>query len=169
MTSAASAPVYPIKKSANGRYLVDQNNMPFLMVGDAPHSLIVNLDQADAATYLYNRAANGFNALWVEALCFPYTGGRYDGSLLNGTVPFTNMLAGGYYDLTKPNSNYFAYVDTVLTMAATNHLLVLLDPCETGGWLATMTNNGSNSCWVYGQYPGKALQGLHQPGLAQRQ
>ncbi len=151
---------YPIKPRTNGRYLVDQNNAPFLMVGDAPHSLIANLDQADAATYLYNRAANGFNALWVEALCFPYTGGRANGSLLDGTLPFTNMLAGGYYDLTKPNSNYFAYVDTVLTMAATNHLLVLLDPCETGGWLATMTNNGSNSCWVYGQYLGKRYKGF---------
>jgi Protein of unknown function (DUF4038)/Putative collagen-binding domain of a collagenase len=139
---------------------VDQNNTPFLMVGDAPHSLIVNLDQADASTYLFNRAANGFNALWVEALCFPYTGGPANGSLLNGTLPFTNMLTGGYYDLTKPNSNYFAYVDTVLTMAATNHLLVLLDPCETGGWLATMTNNGSNSCWIYGQYLGKRYKGF---------
>lgn len=39
-------------------------------------------------------------------------------------------------------------------MAATNNLLVLLDPCETGGLLATMTDNGSNSCWVYGQYLG---------------
>ncbi len=155
----AEAQNYPVKNSANGRYLVDQNNAPFLMVGDSPHSLIANLSQADAAAYLSNRAANGFNSLWVEALCFPYTGGRVDGSLLNGTLPFTRKLASGYYDLTAPNSNYFAYVDTVLNMAATNNLLVLLDPCETGGWLATMTNNGSNSCWIYGQYLGNRYQG----------
>ncbi len=154
MTNGLAAPAYPIKKSANGRYLSDRNNIPFLMVGDSPHSLIANLDESDAAAYLYNRATNGFNSLWVEALCFPYTGGRSDGSLLDGTLPFTRTLTGGYYDLTAPNSNYFAHVDAILNMAATNHLLVLLDPCETGGWLATMTNNGSNSCWIYGKYLG---------------
>jgi hypothetical protein len=152
--SGPGAPLYPIKISANGRYLVDQNNAPFLMVGDSPHSLIANLAQSDAAIYLSNRASNGFNALWVEALCSPYTAGRTNGSLLDGTLPFTRALANGTYDLTAPNSNYFAYVDTVLNMAATNHLLVLLDPCETGGWLATMTNNGSNNCWIYGKYLG---------------
>ena len=32
-TQAAAPPAYPLKRSANGRYLVDQNNTPFLMVG----------------------------------------------------------------------------------------------------------------------------------------
>src|SRR5579863_3596382 len=90
---AAAAPVYPLKPGANGRYLVDHDNAPFLIVGDSPHSLIANLNQADAATYLQNRAGNGFNALWVETLCYPYTGGRSDASLLDGTLPFTNTLA----------------------------------------------------------------------------
>ncbi len=160
VASSFGAPLYPVKKSANGRYIVDQNNNPFLMVGDSPHSLIANLNQTDAATYLANRATNGFNSLWVEALCFPYVGGRANGSLLNGTLPFTRTLTGGYYDLTAPNPTYFAYVDTVLNMAATNNLLVLLDPCETGGWLATMTNNGSNSCWTFGQYLGNRYKGF---------
>ena len=124
------------------------------MVGDSPHSLIVNLEQSDAAIYLANRASNGFNCLWVETLCVPYTGGRPNGSLLNGTVPFNRNLANGDFDLTMPNSNYFSHVDTVLNMAATNNLLVLLDPCETGGLLTTMTSNGSNSCWVYGRFLG---------------
>ncbi|HTQ10247.1 MAG TPA: hypothetical protein VMI31_09270, partial [Fimbriimonadaceae bacterium] len=34
--------VYPVKVSANGRYLVDQNGKPFLIVGDAPQALMVN-------------------------------------------------------------------------------------------------------------------------------
>ncbi len=72
----AASPVYPVKISANGRYLMDQNNVPFLMVGDAPHSLVVNLSSSNAAIYLADRATNGFNTLWVEALCNTYTGGR---------------------------------------------------------------------------------------------
>ena len=73
-TSPGSA--YPLKASANGRYLVDQNNMPFLVIGDAPHSIIVNLSDSDAATYLINRGSNGVNAIWVELLCDSYTFGR---------------------------------------------------------------------------------------------
>ena len=148
------APVYPLKPSANKRYLMDQNNTPFLVVGDSPHSLVANLNTTDAATYLYNRATNGFNSLWVEVLCFPYAGGRANGSLLNGTLPFNNTLAGGYYDITTPNPSYFSQVDAIVSMADTNNLVLFLDPIETGGWLQTMTNNGSNSCWIYGQYLG---------------
>ena len=33
-------PAYPVKASSNNRYLVDQNNSPFMIVGDSPHSLI---------------------------------------------------------------------------------------------------------------------------------
>ena len=166
VSPALAAPyAYPVKKSANGRYLVDQKNVPFLVVGDSPHSLIANLGQADAATYLYNRAANGFNTLWVETLCYPYTGGRSNGSLLDGTLPFTRTLAGGYYDLTAPNSNYFAYVDTVLTMAATNHLLVMLDPCETGGWLCNDDEQRIEQLLDLWSVSGEPLQELHEHRL----
>ena len=37
---SSNVPVYPLKASANNRYLVDQNNVPFMIVGDSPHSLI---------------------------------------------------------------------------------------------------------------------------------
>ena len=45
--SGLAAPgVYPVKVSANHRYLVDQNNAPFLIMGDCPQSLTVNLSVA---------------------------------------------------------------------------------------------------------------------------
>ena len=34
-------PVLPLKVSGNGRYLVDQQNRPFLVLGDTAWSLIV--------------------------------------------------------------------------------------------------------------------------------
>src|SRR6266852_9365439 len=42
-----TAPTYPLKKSSNGRYLVDQNNVPYLIAGDCPQSLMVNFSEAD--------------------------------------------------------------------------------------------------------------------------
>jgi len=48
-------PVYPVKVSATNRYLVDQKNAPFMIVGDSPHSLIGKMSKSDAAFYMTNR------------------------------------------------------------------------------------------------------------------
>src|SRR5689334_14698938 len=54
-------PAYPLKASANNRYLVDQNDTPFLMVGDSPQHLITNLSQKEAAAFMANRRGYGIN------------------------------------------------------------------------------------------------------------
>jgi len=147
---------YPLKiNGANPRMLVDQNNAPFLMVGDSPHSLIVNLTPSDAASYMAAMAARGFNTAWIDLLSVGYTGGPPNSSLLNGTKPFTNTIPGtSSYDLTTPNEAYFAYVDEVIRMAATNGIVVILDPLDTAGMLQTALDNGSTRCRAYGQYLG---------------
>src|SRR5438093_390021 len=148
-------PAYPLKMSVNKRYLVDQNNRPFLMIGDAPHSLVVNVTIANAALYLHDRASHGINTLWVELLCTSYVNGRPDGSLLNGILPFTNKLAGDVYDLTAPNESYFRHVDAIVRMAATNGIQLLLDSLETGDWTSVALANGTNRCRSYGRYLGQ--------------
>jgi subtilisin-like proprotein convertase family protein len=149
------AATYPIKvSSSNPRLLVDQSNIPFLLIADAPHSLIVNLNDADAALYLADRGTNGFNSLWVELLCDSYTFGPSDGSMLDGTTPFTGALAGGDWDLTTPNEDYFTHVDKIIRMAGTNGLQILLTPLETGGLTDTALANGTDRCRQFGQYLG---------------
>ena len=156
---AGAGPVYPVKiGSRNPRILVDQNNVPFLMVGDSPQSLVVNLSQSDASSYIVDRAKLGFNTLLIDAVCTTYTFGPANASLLNGTLPFTNTLSGGSYDLTTPNPAYFAFLDQIINTAATNGIEVMLDPIETGGWLTTMLANGTNKCRAYGQYLGNRYQ-----------
>ena len=44
VAKAMATPAYPLKPSANGRYVVDSNNVPFLILGDAPHSILANLN-----------------------------------------------------------------------------------------------------------------------------
>src|SRR5690242_2534821 len=39
-STSPNVPAYPLRTSANNRYLVDQNNVPFMIVGDSPQSLI---------------------------------------------------------------------------------------------------------------------------------
>jgi len=144
-----SAPVFPLKVSADGRYLVDQKDVPFLMIGDAPQALMVNISLSDADYYLANRAAHGFNAVWVNLLCAEYTGGRADASTSDGLKPFSTPG-----DLSTPNEAYFARCDQIIRFAASHGLTVILDPIETGGFLGMMRANGINKCMAYGRYLG---------------
>jgi len=154
----AAAAVYPVKVSASHRYLVDQNNAPFLILGDCPQSLTVNLSVAQVDTYFSNRQAHGFNTMWVNLLCTVYTGGRPDGSTFDGMLPFARYLSGNndlsHFDLSKPNEAFFARCDQMIALAAKYNLLVFLDPIETGGWLTNMVNNGPQACYNYGKYLG---------------
>lgn len=141
--------------------MVDQNGIPFLIVGDSPQALPAMVSTADAAMYFDVRAEHGFNTVWINALCagpyFPDC--RADGSTYNGIRPFTGYLPGGtnvaHYDLNKPNEAYFAHLDHILTLAANHGMLVFLDPIETGQWLQTLRNNGPARARNYGEYLGK--------------
>jgi hypothetical protein len=150
------AAVYPLQVGANGRYLVDQNNVPYLIMGDSPQALVVKMSEAEAESYFANRQAYGFNSLWINLLCNTYTGGPEDGSMIDGTQPFSSVVIPmlPYYDLQTPNEDYFAHVDRILEMAASHGLQVFLDPIETGGWLPTMIANGETRCRNYGRYLG---------------
>ncbi len=46
-TAAAAAAELPLKVSENGRFLVDQKGVPFLVVADSPWSLIAQLGDKD--------------------------------------------------------------------------------------------------------------------------
>ena len=51
--AVAHAASFPIKVSGtNPHVLVDQKDIPFMVLGDSPHSLFSNLSTADAAVYL---------------------------------------------------------------------------------------------------------------------
>jgi len=153
---------YPIEiSSANPRILVDQNNVPFLLVGDSPHSIFTNLSSADAAIYLADRAARGIDALWVHLLCIRSVEGRPDASLLDGTRPFTAAIPGtNSYDLTTPNEAYFAHVDEVVKIAAKDGIVMMINPLETAGWLQTALVNGPERCRTYGRYLGNRYKGF---------
>src|SRR4051812_10577065 len=159
--SPAGSPAYPLKRSASGRYLVDQSNVPVLIVGDSPQALMVNLTTNEAAMYFSDRHTFGFNSVWINLLCSTYTGGRADASTRDGIVPFTGMVPGtSTWDLTKPNEAYFARVNQMIGLAGQQGIQVLLDPCETGSFLSVMSANGTNRCRAYGQYLGQRYRSV---------
>jgi Protein of unknown function (DUF4038)/Putative collagen-binding domain of a collagenase len=143
-------PVYPLKASGNNRYLVDQNNIPFLMVGDSPQQLITNLSPTDAADFMANRRSYGINTLWINLLCIFTMGScNMEAKTFDGIVPF--LVRG---DIAAPNPAYFQRVDDMLRTAADHGMLVLLDPIETISWLNILRKNGKSKAFDYGQYLG---------------
>ena len=146
---AARSAVYPLRVSRNGRYLVDQGNVPFMVVGDSPQAMIGNLSLEGAAEYLANRKAAGFNALWVNLLCVRYTGCREDGTTFDGIEPFTTPG-----DLSTPNPAYFDRADAMIRLAAREGFVLFLDPIETGGWLDVLRRNGEAKAHGFGRFLG---------------
>lgn len=167
LCSTAVGAAYPTKLSSTGRYLVDATGSPFLIVGDAPHSLLCTLNSSDAVTYLQARGlTNGVNTIWVELLCDSYTGGVGNegdanyGRNLAGDNPFTSTLSGGKYDLTKSNEAYWSHVDFIIKAAATNGIQCLLTPLDEGGWTVTSQVNLTNGCYLYGRFLGTRYAGF---------
>jgi hypothetical protein len=147
--TATPEAAFPLSVSANRRYLVDRRNRPFLIVGDSPQALTVKLSVGEAASFLANRKAAGFNTVWVNLLCNDYTGGWPDGETYDGIRPFTREG-----NLATPNEAYFARVDSMIRVAARQGMAVLLDPIETGGWLKVLRSNGPSKAYAFGHYLG---------------
>ena len=159
--STATSTAYPLKLSANRRYLVDRNGKPFLIVGDTPQGLMGRLTEADAEKYFADREQHGFNTMgWIDVAC---AGNDYptnkEGTTIDGIRPYTGYLPGGtdyaHYDLSKPNEAYFTRLDHIISLATKHGILVFVDPIETIGWLPTLRNNGVAAAYAYGQYLGK--------------
>jgi hypothetical protein len=146
-------PVFPLKIDPTGRYLVDSDGRPFLIVGDSPQALITNLSEARAGRFFADREAAGFNSVWINLLCDTYTGGRADGDTYDGIAPFAKPE-----DLSTPNPAYFKRAFAMIRLAAQHHLAVFLDPIETGGWLKVLRHNGSAKAYAYGQYVGRSFR-----------
>jgi hypothetical protein len=146
-------PAFPLKVAEGGRYLVDRRGTPFLIAGESPQALMVNLSEQDAELFFANRQKHGFNAVWINLLCRSGTGGRADGSTYDGLVPFQSPD-----DFRKPNDAYFERCDRMIRLAHKHGLLVILDPCETIDHLKPMLKNGPKVCKEFGRYLGKRYQ-----------
>ncbi len=147
---------YPLRRSEDSnRYVVDQDEKPFLLSGDSPQSLFVNLSLGEAASYFSNRKSRGFNAVWINLLCNQSTGGRGDGATYDGLTPFE-----GGPPLSAPREAYFARVDEFIRLAAKYGITVLLNPAETIGWLDLLKAAGTDRAFEYGQYLGRRYGGF---------
>ena len=153
-TGATKRASFPSGVSANGRYLVDGQRRPFMMVGDSPQCLSANLSPEDMDFFFSDRASHGFNTAWVNLLCGSYTRGAVDASTFDGIPPFSN-----FDDLSTPNPAYYARMDVMVQLAADHGITLLLDPVETGSFRNVLKANGVEKSKAYGLFVGERYGG----------
>jgi hypothetical protein len=141
---------FPLKVSTNRRYLIDQRNRPFLMVGDSPQMIVANLSVEEAAVYMANRREYGINTLWINLLCNFSDGCNADAKTGDGLAPF--LIPG---DISSQNPAYFQRADDIIRVAAAHGMLVLLDPIETSSWLPVLRAASIDRAFRYGQFLGR--------------
>jgi hypothetical protein len=143
---------FPLKASANRKYIVDQTNQPVFLKGCAAWRLTYNVSYAEAKKFLEDRKAKDFNALIVEIT--PDIGGGKRGNAPNvyGEYCFINK------DVSKPNEKFFAHADSILQLCGDMNFAVLLFPlylgCCEDGWLEILREapNDPGKCREYGKW-----------------
>lgn len=112
-SALAKQPVYPVKVSENGRYIVDQNGTPVFWLGTTQWQIFREYTLDEARTILDKTQGKGF--VFVQAMLM----GVGDGTQPNvdGEKPWIND------DPLTPNEAYFKNVDAVIKAAGDNGLI----------------------------------------------
>src|SRR5262245_60668956 len=121
--SMQAAPVFPVKYGPNNRYLTDQNNVPFPIMGRTAW-FITSLSVTDYRTFIDDTAARGFNAIELHVVNHDPRGNhppfnsagdrpflnRLNGTAWNGVLTYGN-INNDAPDFTTPNEAYWSSVD----------------------------------------------------------
>jgi hypothetical protein len=138
-------------------------NKPVFITGEAAWSLIAQLSDADAETYLADRAARGFSAIIVNLIEHQYA--DHAPADFYGDAPFGGAI------FSTPNEAYFAHADHVIRLAAAHGITVFLFPVYLGygsgkcnisneGWGTDMETASDAVMRAWGVYVGNRYNGF---------
>src|SRR5215831_12781549 len=96
VASGAAITAFPVQYSLNARYLVDQNSVPFPVMGRTAW-FVTSLSVTDYETFVDDTATRGYNAIELHVVNHDPRGNNppFDG---NGYLPFINRLDGATWD-----------------------------------------------------------------------
>lgn len=136
-----------LRVSANGRYLIQQDDRPFFYLGDTAWELFHRLNREEADRYLQNRATNGFTV--IQAVVLAELDGLKTPNAY-GDLPFRTD------DPSQPNEAYFKHVDYIVAKAASLGLYIGMLPTwgDKVGQYGKYFFNESNAR-AYGRFLGR--------------
>jgi hypothetical protein len=167
---AQAAPVFPVKYSADSRYLTDQNGAPFPILGRTSW-FVVSLTTTDYRIYVDDTATRGYNSIEFHVINHdprgahpPFDGNgnapflkRIDGAAWNGSLTYGNINTDAP-DFTAPNEAYWSFVDSFLAYCDSKGILVFMFPAYVGyaggdqGWMQELVANGPTRMQTYGSW-----------------
>ena len=170
-TEVVAAPVFPVRPSANRRYLIDQRGTPFPILGRTAW-FVLSLTAADSRRFIDDTVSRGYTAIELHVVNHdprgnhpPLNGNgdapfltRLDGGAWHGTLSGYRNIAAEAPDFTSPNEAYWRFVDAFLADCEARGLLVFMFPAYAGnhggdqGWLREMTANDARRMQSYGAW-----------------
>jgi Protein of unknown function (DUF4038)/Putative collagen-binding domain of a collagenase len=170
LACSAQNHVYPLKISANKRYLVDQDNTPYPILGRTAW-FIISLPVNQYHQFITNTVSKGYNAIEMHVLDHDPRGNNapFNG---NGDLPFLRRLDGAAWtgaliyadssreapDLTTPNEKYWSFADEFLAYCDSQKITVFIFPGYLGwsggnqGWMKELIANGAEKTTAYGAF-----------------
>ncbi|HEX6707570.1 MAG TPA: DUF4038 domain-containing protein [Albitalea sp.] len=166
----APGAVFPLRVEPGVRHLVDASGRPFLIVGDAAWSILLQLTPAEIDTYLEDRHRRGYNTVLVNLLEAWFA--AHPPSNREGIAPFLTPARFEssqdyiqHVDFGTPDDRYFALFDHLVAKAAEQNMLVMVVPTYAGylgeeqGWWVGMKKNGASKMREFGRYLGRRYRG----------
>ena len=121
-TATGAFPVaFTFPTTISGRNVLDQNGNPWIAVGEAAWSLIVQLTNTQQDQYLTDRAAKGYRAIIVNLIEHSFSNHSPAWKDTDGNIPFT----GTAFQSTLTPA-YWTRVDRVITRCVARHHRVRL-------------------------------------------
>jgi hypothetical protein len=162
--------VLPLKVSGDHRYLVDQQNKPFPILGRTAW-FIISQPVNGYKKFVENTISHGFNAIEISVITHwpmgnhsPFNGEgelpffkRLNGTPWDGSLTYTSLSAE-VPDLQTPNEKYWDYVDQFLEYCEQKGIIVFMFPAYVGydgqeqGWMKELVANGNKKTEAYGAW-----------------
>lgn len=164
--------VLPLKVSADKRYLTDQRNTPFPILGRTAW-FIISQPENGYGTFVENTLQHGYNSIEFAAITHwpignhaPFNGEgerpfikRLNGEDWNGTLKYDSLQHGNDMpDLLSPNEKYWTFLDRFIAYCESKGMVIFMFPAYIGyegqeqGWMKELVANGGDRCEAYGSW-----------------
>ncbi len=161
---------FPIRSSANTRYLVDRNNVPFPILGRTAW-FAISRPVIDYQSFIDHTVSLGYNSIEIMGITHdpranhpPFNGDgdipflkRLDGMPWNGSLVYSDIKKEAP-DMTTPNEKYWTYMDKFLSYCESRGVLVFFFPGYVGypdtnqGWMEELVANSPDKTEAYGSW-----------------